>query len=207
MPRAVNLLPPTPEQRIHPTGPPPHRTNFPKGAESRLEQRQHQQLLQLQQSLSFSESSERNGGIAGPCNQCTVQFEFQCAAGGDAAIVGLGIGHRVNFGYIFASREYRYNHDHGVHGKDTVTVLLNGSNTALVRVNKDDVDNGGDGVTEGGVAAVVTVSVDMINSDTNLKYYNGHAHDGSRLAVSTKGFTIELGPYHVSKRGAGGQRQ
>jgi hypothetical protein len=32
VPRAINVLPPPPEQRIHPTGPPPHRTNFPKGS-------------------------------------------------------------------------------------------------------------------------------------------------------------------------------
>jgi hypothetical protein len=32
VPRAVNVLPPPPEQRIYPTGPPPHRTNFPKGS-------------------------------------------------------------------------------------------------------------------------------------------------------------------------------
>ncbi len=39
VPCAVNVLPPPPEQRIHPTGPPPHRTNFPKGClRSRREQ-------------------------------------------------------------------------------------------------------------------------------------------------------------------------
>jgi hypothetical protein len=32
LPHTVNVLPPPPEQRIHPTGPPPHRTNFPKGS-------------------------------------------------------------------------------------------------------------------------------------------------------------------------------
>ena len=32
VPCAVNVLPPPPEQRIHPTGPPPHQTNFPKGS-------------------------------------------------------------------------------------------------------------------------------------------------------------------------------
>ncbi len=38
VPRAINVLPPPPEQRIHPTGPPPHRSNFPKGLRCRQEQ-------------------------------------------------------------------------------------------------------------------------------------------------------------------------
>ncbi len=51
-----------------------------------------------------------------------------------------------------------------------VKVWLNRRNVALVRINKDDVDDSSDGVAEGGVAAAALVSVDMINSDTNLEY-------------------------------------
>ena len=56
------------------------------------------------------------------------------------------------------------------HGNNVVKVWLNRRNVALVRVNKDDVDDSGDGVAEGGVAAAALVSVDMINSDSNLEY-------------------------------------
>ena len=101
---------------------------------------------------------ERDGGIVGPRNRCAVRFEFQCAAGGNAVIIGPGIGYCVNFGYVFASKEYPYygNCVHGIgvllevaQGNDTVAVLLNGRNVALVRVNKDDVDNGCDSAAEG----------------------------------------------------------
>ena len=101
---------------------------------------------------------EQDGGIAGPCNRCAVQIEFLCAAGGNAAIVGPGIGYPIEFGYVFALREYRYygNRGHGIgavlevaHGNNIVAVLLNRRNIALVRNNKDNVDNGGDGVVEG----------------------------------------------------------
>ena len=62
-----------------------------------------------------------------------MKIEFLGAAGGDAAIVGPGIGYPDNF----ASREYRYygNRGHGIgallevaHGNDAVAVLLNRSN-------------------------------------------------------------------------------
>ena len=48
-----------------------------------------------------------------------VRFEFQCAAGGNAAIVGPGIGFHVDFGYVFAWGEYRYyggDRRHGIGG-------------------------------------------------------------------------------------------
>ena len=160
---------------------------------------------------SLSESSERDGGIAGPHDRCAVRFEFQCAAGGDAAIVGPGIRYRVDF----ASGEYWYNGDrgHGIgassevaHGNDAAAVLLNRSNVALVRVDEDDVDDGGDGMAEGRVAAVAPVSVDTINSDTNSGYYDGHALDGGGSTVSARGFTAELGSHRVGEGGAGGRR-
>jgi hypothetical protein len=62
-----------------------------------------------------------------------MRLEFQCAAGGNAAIVGPGIRYCVNF----ASEEYRYysNPGHGIgalsevaHGNNVVVVLLNRSN-------------------------------------------------------------------------------
>ena len=87
-------------------------------------------------------------------------MDFQCAADGDAAIIGTGIGYCVDFGYVFSLGEYRYygNHRHSIgaslevaHGNDAVAVLLNGRNVALVCVNEDDVDvdDGSDGVAEG----------------------------------------------------------
>jgi hypothetical protein len=118
-------------------------------------------------------------------------------------IFGLGIGYHVDFGYFFASGEYRYygnrGHDIGAlsevaHGNDAVAVLLNGSNGSLVRVNKDNVGDSGDSMAEGGVAAVVTMSVGKINLDTNLEYYDQHALNGSGLTVSARRFTIKLGP-------------
>jgi hypothetical protein len=55
------------------------------------------------------------------------------------------------------------------------------------------------------VAAVAPVSVDAINSDTNVGYYDGHALNGGGLTVSACGFTAELGPHCVGKGGAGGR--
>ena len=72
---------------------------------------------------------------------------------------------------------------------------------------KDNVDDGGDGVAEGRVATVALVSVDMINLDTNLGYYDGHTLNGGGLVVSARGFTAELGPHRIGKGGARGRPQ
>ena len=140
-----------------------------------------------------------------------MRFEFKCAASGNTAIVSLVIGYRVNF----ASEEYQYygNCKHSIsapsevaQGNNAVLVLLNRSNVALVHLDKDDVDNSSDGMAKGRVAAVAPVSVDMINLDTNLGYYDGHTLNGSGLVVSARGFTAELGPHCISKGGAGGRQ-
>ena len=124
--------------------------------ELRLEQQQHKQ--QLQQLLSLSKSSECDGRIAGPRDRCAVRFKFQCVAGGNAAIVGPGIRYHLDFGYVFASGEYRYYGDPGhnigallevAHDNNAVAVLLNRRNAVLVYIDKDDIDDGGDGVAEG----------------------------------------------------------
>ena len=166
-----------------------------------LESQQQQQQQQLQQRSSYSESSEYDGMVdvvVGPSyDQCRVRFEFRCAASG---------GHRADFGYVFASEEYR-DVDRGrggassssAHGNDALAVLLNGRNVALVRAVDDD-DGDDDGGAGGGVAAaVVPVSVDGINSRTNSGYYVDYALDGR--VVSADGFTVELGPYYRDDEG------
>jgi hypothetical protein len=92
------------------------------------------------------------------------------------------------------------------HGNNLVAVLLNRSNVALVRLDEEDVDDSGDGVVEGSVTNVAPVSVNTINSDTNVGYYNRNALDGGGLTVSAHGFTAELGPHCISKGGAGGRQ-
>jgi len=164
-----------------------------------LEPQQHQQQQQLQQRSSYSELSGYDGidVVVEPSHdQCRVRFEFRCAASSG--------GYRVDFGYVFASGEYR-DADRGrrggappAYGNDAIAVLLNGRNVALVRVGDGD---GGDGGAGGGAAAAVPVSVDSINSGTNSGYYVDHALDGR--VVSAGGFTVELGPYYRDDDGGG----
>ena len=154
---------------------------------------QQQQQQQLQQRSSYSELSGYDGidVVVEPSHdQCRVRFEFRCAASSG--------GYRVDFGYVFASEEYR-DVDRGQHGgapsaygNDAIAVLLNGRNVALVRVG--DGDGGGGGAGGGAAAAAVPVSVDSINSGTNSGYYVDYALDGR--VVSAGGFTVELGPYY-----------
>ena len=111
-----------------------------------------------------------------------MRFEFQCAAGGAG-------GHRVDFGYVFASGGYRRRGDRDRLDDDgAIEVLLNGRNVALVRVGEGDA--GGDG-------AAAPVSIGTINPYTNPEYYVGHVLDGG--AVSAHGFTVELGPYYAGE--------
>ena len=158
-------------------------------------------------------------------DSCRIRFEFKCI--GEDQDDGYYhdynddgyYARRVDFGYVFASEEYRdgnRGHDgtssrssaaasSAALGNDVLTISLNGRNIGLIPVGDDDENDDVDGamMTNGGGVGervVVPIAIDNVNSNTNSRYFVDYALDGR--IISSAGFTIELGPY----QGGGGGR-
>jgi hypothetical protein len=152
--------------------------------------------------MNYETSSLRgnDNGLIESYGTCRIRFDFQCVGYPDDDGYHRDARKVIDFGYVFASEEYR-DGNRGYDGtsssagaalgNDALVISLNGENVALVPVYDD----------YGAKKAVVPIAIDTINSKTNSRYFVDYVLDGR--IISSEGFTAELGPYHGEEEGEG----